>query len=356
MVAYANGVKDLKTGIFRKELRCDDYLTKTIPYDYKESTPDERRWVRNELKKICNYNEAHLEYYLSFLGYSMTGDASIIQKFVSIVGEKASNGKSVIFEALMNIIPCYIKKLGSDVFEEATSSQRHKIIAELNGVRIAWINEITKKTQDREFMKDIADGTIVPYKVMYGTTADMIVTFKTFLIGNHKMTIKSDNGIQRRFIHYQLDSDFTDDITEDDYDKKIFKKDTQFRTKLETTYKYALMDIIYDYAKQFVKDGNILKPYPTEWLAEVKETCKQNNKFEMFIEEKLEIGEDFEISNIDLTNQIKYYYNSRDVMLLKDIKSSFKSARIKFEYNSQKEETIDKIKKKGFWTGFKLKE
>ena len=56
---------------------------------------------------------------------------------------------------------------------------------------------------------------------MYGTMANMPVMFKTWLIGNHTINIKADNGVKRRIKMIQKDSDFVDDIEEDDYDYDI---------------------------------------------------------------------------------------------------------------------------------------
>ena len=91
-VAYKNGILDLKTLQFRRGILCNDFITKTIPYDYEVATDADINIVKEELKKICNYNDAHLHYYLSVLGYAMTGNSSKIQEFWALIGQKASNG------------------------------------------------------------------------------------------------------------------------------------------------------------------------------------------------------------------------------------------------------------------------
>ena len=91
----------------------------------------------------------------------MTGDSSLVQGFFNLLGQKASNGKSIIFETLMSIIPNYVKKAESDLFE-CNYGSRHKEIATWRGIRLLWLNELTKKKQDGEVIKDICDGTQVP--------------------------------------------------------------------------------------------------------------------------------------------------------------------------------------------------
>ena len=91
---------DLKTKTFRNGIIADDFITFYIKYDYEVPSNENVADVREEIKKICNYNEVHLEYYLSALGVAMTGDASLEQIFWYMLGQTACNGKSKVFEAL----------------------------------------------------------------------------------------------------------------------------------------------------------------------------------------------------------------------------------------------------------------
>jgi hypothetical protein len=335
-VAYKNGVLDLETLIFRHGILCSDFLTKTIPYDYEIAKEEDIDIVKEELKKICNYNDSHLEYYLSVLGYAMTGDSSKLQEFWALIGQKASNGKSVIFEVFTRIMPNYIIKLENDLFEK-TYGSRHKEIATWGGARIAWVNEMTKKQQDAEFIKNLSDGTSVRYKVMYGEMDTMPISFKLFYVGNHSMRIDADNGIKRRMKVLQMDSDFMEDLEANDYENKLFIKDTSFCEKLATTYKHALLSLIFKYSKMFI-DENKTKPYPNEWKEETKDVCADNNKFAIWFNDHFETGDgdDFKISKRELETELKFYYtgdfNIKDI----NIKDELKRMRIKFNYDSQK--------------------
>ena len=115
-VAFKDGVLDLKTNTFRAGIQPTDFLTKPIPFIYEKPTREDMAHVRKELKNICNNNEKHLDYYLSVFGYAMTGDASKLQQLWCLRSQKASEGKSVIFEALMKIIPNYIIQMESEIF------------------------------------------------------------------------------------------------------------------------------------------------------------------------------------------------------------------------------------------------
>lgn len=338
-VAYKNGILDLKTLNFKEGLSPSDMLTKTIPYNYEKGKEADIEKVRFELLKICNYNEEHLEYYLSTLGYAMTGDSIKLQEFYYIIGQKASNGKSVIFEALNDIIPCYSMKIESSSFE-VKNSNLHKEIATWKGIRIGWINELTKNKQDAEIIKQVADGTSIKYKVMYGISDNMPITFKPFIISNHSPTIDSDEGIARRLKAFQMDSEFIEGLENENFKKCQFKRDSNFGTLLRTTYKFALMDLIYKYSKKFVDNGK-LTAYPSEWIEIKKEMITNNNVFADFILERFEFGDDYEISEYSLKQYLKLN----------------KFENIKFNDEVKKNKwNIKRIRDTKIWIGLKIKE
>ena len=53
LVAYKNGLYDLKTGTFRNGIQNNDYLTQTIPYNYEKATyVDICQWNKNWWKFV----------------------------------------------------------------------------------------------------------------------------------------------------------------------------------------------------------------------------------------------------------------------------------------------------------------
>lgn len=364
-IVYKNGILDLKTLVFKAGLEASDYVTHYIDYDYEEAFEEDISWVKNNLKKICNWNDTHLDYYLSIFGYSLTGDSSRNQEFYCFRGQKAENGKSVIFEALGKIMSNYIKKLESKTFE-ITNQQRHKSIAEFGGVRIAWINELNEKgKQEAGIMKEVSDGQPIKYQVMYGTTSLMPICFKLFIVGNHTIKYDDDNGMNRRLKIVQLDSEFKDDIKEDDPVNKKFVIDRGFAELLTTKYKHALLALIYSYSNMYVNDGYKLKHFPIEWEKDTKETIQDNNKFKVFFDdyfdwiepkrfEELNAMTDKErlltdegISKQRLEELLQQYPQFKD----KNIKDELKKMKQKFIYDSQ--QRAKGYDKKGIWYGFK---
>jgi hypothetical protein len=343
-IAYKNGILDLKSLYFREGIFGSDYITKTIPYNYEVSTETDRTIVLKELLKICNMNQAHLDYYLSYLGYAMTGDSQRLQQFWYMLGQTASNGKSVIFEALMEVIPNYIVKIENTAFEMGNNAI-HKEIATWRGARIGWVNELTKKKQDAELFKQIADGTTIKYKVMYGNSSNMNINFKMCVVSQHTISINADKGVARRLKVMKMNSSFMDHYTEDDYVNCHFKKDTNFGVLLQTQYKFALMDIIYSYSKRFYENDFKMCEYPDEWKQETEESVASNNDFDDFFNSHFEIDKDAVLSKRVVDEIVGQY---KGVIRLKD---ELLRMGIQFTYDCKKKAPKERIQ--GVWTGFK---
>lgn len=346
-VAYRNGLLDLRTLVLGTDgIQPQHYLTKTIPYDYEVATAEDELWVKQNITKICNNTEAHTNYFLGMLGYFMCGDASLKQNFWYIRGQSANNGKSVIFEALMKIIANLIVKLESNFFEINYGS-RHKEIACWSGIRIAWVDELSQKQQDETVFKELSNGTPQRFKVMFGEMDTQPINFKMAIVSNYSPNINADKGIQRRLNLLQFDSQFVK--TQEDVDEKkcLFLVDEDFVNKLATTYKHALLGLIYKYSNEFCKTKN-LPPYPEEWDNDKQEVIKENDKFVGWFEDTFELDPNEDISKTDLETRIKEKFGNKPVRFRDELKK-MKLDKI-ITYDSQLKKNGDR----GFWKGLKL--
>jgi len=139
---------------------------------------------------------------------------------------------------------------------------------------------------------------------------------------------------------FQMDSEFIEGLEEDNFDKCQFKKDGNFGTLLRTTYKFALMDLIYMYSQKFVNNNFKLADYPSEWN-KVKEECvADNNIFGEFIKEHFEFNQDHEISEFCLKQFLKQN----------------KFENIKFNDEVKKNKWNIKRGQDKKWKGFRIKE
>jgi hypothetical protein len=156
-----------------------------------------------------------------------------------------------------------------------------------------------------------------------------------------------DAGVARRFKLFQLDSDFVDDV-EDDYEKCIFKKDTELNKKLCGIYKNAILDVIFEYSKMWYDNKLIKCPYPDDWKEESNQIVQQSDNFKEWFDSCFEIGADYEIP----TYKIQEYSTSFGKKLeAKEIVDNLKRLRIWFDFNSQTPSGVRG--KRGIWKGFR---
>lgn len=351
-IPYKNGLFCLKTNTFREGLLASDYLTTTLAFNYQQPNEEDVAWVREELKKICNYKEEHLERYLSQFGYMLCGDPSRIQEFYNFKGEKACNGKSSVLDALTHIIPTLCKKLDSNVFEKSAKSSLHKTIATLYGVRIVWLNEIDASAiQDEGTIKTLRDGMTISFNEMYGVSMSMKLSCKTVFVGNNGMKVKGDAGVMRSMAMNQFNSEFSEDATENDYVNCVFVRDTEFMKKLIEK-KHSFLGLLYQYSKKFWEEGK-LKSMPKEWLNEKEEVRDNLAKFDKWFDMNYEWAEgrdDWTAWIDDIETQTK-----TDKIKCDDIKTELKRMKLwnkPIEYKSQERSH----KKKGCFHNLRLRE
>ena len=345
---FSNGIYDMATQTFKQGISSDDFISYTLPYPYEKPNATLIDFVKEEIKKICNYNDEHTEYYLSVLGYALTGDSAKIQEIWNMVGQTASNGKSTILSAMTKILCPFVKLADSSAFEKGNKKQ-HKETGSWGGVRILWANETTDKKMDESFLKKIADGETIEYDKLYSTSANMPINFQLLMVSNHSISFDADAGITRRFKLIQHNTQFKVGI-EDDYSKPIFKADPSFGDKMTGQYKFGVIHLLLQYANRFVTSQK-LAPYPADWDKERKEVLEENNTFQYWFDNTFEKGVDFECSKKDWMEAVAEGARQGQVKHNLKVKDELKRMGMPYNYDSQ----VCKNGTRGWYTGFKVK-
>ena len=344
-LAFQNGILDLKTLEFRYGIRQEDYLTKCIPHSYVEPEQEKVDWVRNKLKQICNWNENHLEYYLSMLGYALTGDSTKEQNFWYLLGQTAENGKSIIFEALENIMPNYVRKGVPNILDMKVDLKKE--IATWRGLKILWLNELSASVKDQDVVKALCDGTSMSYNKNYAVEAEMMpINFKLIAVSNNSINIKGDAGVKRRFKVLQLGSQFKAEFTQDNIQRLEFIRDKDFGEKLQTTYKDALLYLLASYSNKYATEKR-LQEYPADWKEEADEQMASNNEFEEWFLDTFEFHPD----NVISKREFDYIIKASKFANYK-VKDELTRMKKWFKYKSQ-DRTVGSGQVRGVWYGFK---
>lgn len=342
-LAFKNGIMDLKTKTFREGIRWDDYLTTTIDYDYKESKTD---FVRGILKKILNNNEEHLNYFLSLIGYSLTGEASnqkALYFMIDKLNGKGDNGKSFFFELLSALMPNYVYNT-SGTFLELKNNKSHKQLAMMKSKRLVWIDEQTKNKLKTELVKQVSNGKKIENEVMFGTSENINILFKLFIISNHIPNIDpTEDAVYNRYKQISFSSHFdrTGERKEEDPEKLEFIADITLGEKIEKEYYNEIFQLIIDYGHQFYKSGIVDEPL--EFKEDKQETKEKNNPFIEWFDDNIIKDENEKLYIEDI---VEKYGKTREII-------RGEMERKGYKYDKDLYFGVDKISKKKKRGGFK---
>jgi len=338
-IVFLNGIYDMKQGDFSIGYGDENYITKTIPFDYQLPTEEETEFVSNIIFKICNCNEAHMSYYLGVLGQAMLGDAELEKALYFCVGVGGNNGKTLILEALADIMPNYVGKIERKTFEKGYS-KAHKHLAGTKGKRIVYVEELSQKEQEIELLKEIADGKNIKNEIMFGTDELINIMFKLIFLSNNQANLRVDGGIENRYRQLSHYSKFNKETAVDNYEALDFVQDKTLAGLLKSNYKYALIKLILDAGHNYTKTNKLV--IPTEFEEAATDALEANDEVKIWFNETCEYGAEFKCSKKELEmaiskpfreiqteiQRITNFKYSKDLKFGKSCRGGFKGFRI----------------------------
>lgn len=346
-IVFLDGIYDIATDSFRKGLRYEDYISYTLPYNYKRATGDEISHVKKEIMKICANEEWRYKYYMDILGYSMLQLPDKEQAAFFMVGMTAGNGKSTILEGLTNMMPNYVVKLNSKTFSKGNPDFK-KSINSIKGARIAWINEVEKKPQDVDTIKDIADGKCIKNPVLFKQQEENIqIKSKLFFVSNGEIAFASDDGIKRRYRYVEFIAKFH---TRQEYEALDLKRDIDFiADKSFETYIntesgfFALLELILQGSRRWLEKGELQVPAPYIELA--RAACEKNEEFAEFYTSNIVKSVGSCVSRFEIEERYRELYSQK----MTNEKTGFRSymASKGYIYNCKKSKKINGSVKDG---------
>ena len=292
-LAFKNGIYDLETNIFRNEILADDFVTDTIPFNYTPADEKKQDFIRKKLKEIMNNNEEHLEYLLSVIGYSFIGNAHLEKAFYCCIdgtdNGKGDNGKTLFYEILTMLFPCYVYKSDCSLIEN-DNKKAHKQLVRTKGKRLVWVDEYKQnKKADYTLLKQLAEGKTKENEVMFGTTETLRFMFKLFVLSNHKFTIPAaEEAVYNRYneIPYTSHFDRTGKITTPNPNTLEFIADVTLLDNIVNNYKNEVAGLIIEYAHKYYV--NKLPSIPAFFKTKTMDTRRHNDSFIEWFEDNCE--------------------------------------------------------------------
>ena len=305
-LAFQNGIFDITTGTFRYGLRYNDYLTDYIHRDFHfEEDKEKINFIEKTIFNICNCDEEQATYYKSVLGYALCGDAEKEKEIYFIIGQGANNGKTTLLEAMKDAMPSVVGSMNNQVLL-ANYQKSHKFLPMLEK-KIVYVEELQKgKELNTSLLKEIRDGKSLSNEVMFGTSKQINVSSKVFILSNNIPVFKTDNGISTCLRQLQFNNKFLKEESED-YHKVgnvsgYLKADKTLADKLKGDYFIALLNVLLKYSCMYSQEQK-LKPIPQFYIEKAKETCNANDTLKAFWEDEIIIGENHKLSKEQLMKE-----------------------------------------------------
>lgn len=296
-MVFADGIFDLKTGVFRLGFLRDDFIATTLSHRYLDVQKiDEKKmlYLRAVLKRILNNNDEHLEYYLGVIGHAMTGEAHLIKAIYYILdgtdNQKGDNGKTFLFGLLAHVFPEYVKNTDGKVFDDGYT-KAHKSLITWKNARIVYIDEGSKNKPNDPLIKKIGDATPIEVEVMYGTIVMMVIMFKLFTCSNHLPRFGEEaNAVYNRYLPMLLCSHFDrkGERLVENLDSLEFIADTTLPETLKKDYVNEIIALVLHYSRKFYTSG--IPPLPELFKGVVEKTKAVNNDFACLLYEHFEFG------------------------------------------------------------------
>jgi len=204
-------------------------------------------------------------------------------------------------------------------------------------------------------LKKIGDGMSLDAEILYGTTETIPIHFKLFIISNHSPTFLHDKGMENRLRVLKFRSRFRDDV-DNDYSKCMFQKDRNLYEKLKGEWKHYLLDILFNYAYQYIQNGSQLPPIPQEFEEERQDVLSGNHTFQEWFEEHYEVSEGYRYPKKIFDEEVQKEYEKQCNLPVGsvNVRDCLKSIDM-YHYDKNMRFTFDNAKYRGLYLGFQRK-
>jgi putative DNA primase/helicase len=187
------GVVDLKTGELRPH-RPNDYMTKITAVAPHGECPV----FQSFLHRVTAGDQEIQAYFARVFGYALTG--SIKEHALFFCCGSGGNGKSVLLNAISNILGDYAQTTPIETFTASKQDRHPTELADLRGARLVTVSETEEGRHWAEAkLKALTGGDKIKARKMRQDFSEFTPCFKLIVAGNHKPALRSvDESMKRR--------------------------------------------------------------------------------------------------------------------------------------------------------------
>lgn len=333
LLGFKNGTYDLKQGIFRTSNKLD-FISRVIPYEFKEVEQNELDFTMNYLNKILPI-ETEKDFFLKTLSTCL--DGKLLENIIFALGN-GRNGKDTILTVIMKNV------LGENLYYDAPNhiltdkikTGANPEVANMHKKRLIVYSEPDKNyTLKCATIKQLTGTEIMPVRGLYSSTN------KTRMCGTHivmqnkllAMDCPDDAMMNRLFvIPFRAMFRTEEKLAELPEDTKFaYLVDSYFKSaEFIERIKLPLIHILLKYYKIFHNEGNILKNAPKSILEASKQYISDSDDFVNWFNECYERTDD-----------------EKEFIKLKDVYDKFKQSDlwINMTKNERRKMTRAKLEK-----------
>jgi hypothetical protein len=352
-VHFQNGYIDMKTGNFNKRVFGKDFVTYCINRNYTKSKQKDVDYILSILKRIYNQNENDMNYVLSKLGRSLSGDVEKINSSFMLIGDGCT-AKSFVLNLLMMTFQNYVKEINTKTFNtNYKNSDKTLNTFAAHYYRIAWINEMSSSNVDTDLFKNFCDGKVQTSKLWLEGSHDIELQCMLVLTSNNLLSFKVDGGMVRRIDLLEHYVRFVPEEKKHEIDNKtVFLEDRALKKKIRENENYlnAIVDI---FTTKCTEWHNGKEPEITQNIKNAKDMMvSANDFFGDFVSEIFEITGKPEhcVSKNRVIELFKENYPDKHLSDTQIFNNMKQQKNVKYEWNKTcngKKGAFVGIKKKG---------
>jgi P4 family phage/plasmid primase-like protien len=355
IIGFDNGVYDLETLTFR-DGRPEDYLSKTVGYDYNDDIDmdcHEVKLVLNTIRQILPHKDIR-DYLMKVFASCLYG-VNKDQSFWICQNDLGANGKTLLMEFMLHVLgpndDGYANKLNVALLlqKRQDANGASPEVAKLKGKRFTYAEEPDKDAEiNIGLMKELTGGGRLVGRFLNKNSIEFQNTTKFFMLCNDLPNIPSDDqGTWRRIKTVEFPSRFIHRDEEIPYeeqypaDEHIYPRDDSLPKRLNEDCKMAMMYILLDYYKQYLHGGKDIS-VPKKVREAGERFARSQDKIGHWIANNIELKEGSVLKLRDVRETMRRDYSKEDVkkVTLKDIEK--KILRI-FKKEHKNNEISDKV-------------
>jgi P4 family phage/plasmid primase-like protien len=277
LIGFENGVIDINTKQFRKG-EPEDYISITTGYKFFFEKTDKIQRCHNIIRSLWKNNEQS-DYFIKKIAYTLTGNKT--KQEVNIHTGLGSNGKSLIFDALRNVLGGYYTTMTPDYFTayEKGQGRANGELANTKSKRIVVVSEPDNNSVFQvNKLKSISGNETISARHLFKSEIYFRPQFTIHILANDIPNLSNpDGGIQRRLkiIDYPFIFCNHSDYFESEHTKLA---DHNLDTEMKDL-KMALFHLLLNYYDPNYEEITEVKEAVNDYMKEnnpVKEWLEQN--------------------------------------------------------------------------------